>query len=490
MAAESRYWRLVRLDTTGKCKAEEIVPARKFFQQQFRHLVGADASDILIQRQLLSIIKAATVKSDASQSPSSPVKEEITSNSLMAELCLRCFISSQIYQVCIQLETQFGRKYGFSRKDLVPFVLDDNGTSVESSYQSLAKEILHTFDPERSSLATWTTRLVKHRQELNKFLLERGVYLVSDWAILNDTKSKQVKRIFAEFHHLSESEIQLACVLLESYHAVYRRDRLEQRRNLLKSGQSRIEPCLPPTSAQLHEIAQLVNEKATLRLRSEQVMTQLQALAQRLREYRIYARGGLRTTASLDEPKNRLKLYQIQSFNSVYNCDTQDEQTEFLKFYRQQFIDCLDRAIEQVIRECFASLQRKDGQIAEQFIKALKLFYCQGLSMSKIAREVGLQAQYQVTRLLKLKHLRTNIGARMLENLCHCIMDEARAYANPMRLQTLEQEVEVALEQQILTVIQEAEAEAHIAKIDVKNSLFAQRLRRHLDKTWGYQLTA
>jgi hypothetical protein len=59
-----------------------------------------------------------------------------------------------------------------------------------------------------------------------------------------------------------------------------------------------------------------------------------------------------------------------------------------------------------------------------------------------------------------------------------------------MRLQTLEQEVEVALEQQILTVIQEAEAEAHIAKIDVKNSLFAQRLRRHLDKSWGYQLSA
>ncbi len=110
--------------------------------------------------------------------------------------------------------------------------------------------------------------------------------------------------------------------------------------------------------------------------------------------------------------------------------------------------------------------------------------------MSKIAREVGLQAQYQVTRLLKLKHLRTNIGARMLENLCHCIMDEARAYADPMRLQTLEHEVEVALEQQILTVIQEAEAEAHIAKIDVKNSLFAQRLRRHLDKSWGYQLSA
>jgi hypothetical protein len=57
------------------------------------------------------------------------------------------------------------------------------------------------------------------------------VYFISDWAILNDTKSKQLQRILAEFHHLSESEIRDSCILLESYHAVYRRDRLEQRRN-------------------------------------------------------------------------------------------------------------------------------------------------------------------------------------------------------------------------------------------------------------------
>jgi hypothetical protein len=67
------------------------------------------------------------------------------------------------------------------------------------------------------------------------------VYFISDWAILNDTKSKQLQRILAEFHHLSEFEIRYSCILLESYHAVYRRDRLEQRRNFLKSGQARIQ---------------------------------------------------------------------------------------------------------------------------------------------------------------------------------------------------------------------------------------------------------
>lgn len=121
------------------------------------------------------------------------------------------------------------------------------------------------------------------------------MYFISDWAILNDTKSKQLQRILAEFHHLSESEIRLACILLESYHAVYRRDRLEQRRNLLNSGQARIQGrCLPPTATQLHEIARLLNAKATLRLETEEVLNHLQNLAKGLQQYRILGQERLK----------------------------------------------------------------------------------------------------------------------------------------------------------------------------------------------------
>lgn len=156
--------------------------------------------------------------------------------------------------------------------------------------------------------------------ELNKFLWECGVNFVSDWAILNDTRSKQLKRILAEFHHLSEAEIHLACVLLESYHAVYRRDRLEQRRNQLTLGQDRIkEPCLPPTATQLHEIAQRVNAKAALSVGTQEVVTQLQNLAKRLQDYRLYVRKSLRAKESLNEPKNRSKLDHTQSDDSTNN---------------------------------------------------------------------------------------------------------------------------------------------------------------------------
>lgn len=147
---------------------------------------------------------------------------------------------------------------------------------------------------------------------------------VSDWAILNDTKSKQLERILAEFHHQSESEINRACILLECYHAVYRRDRLEQRRNQLRLGQANGNGrCLPPTGTQLREIARRVNAKATLSLGTEEVSAQLQDLARRLQQYQHDVRQRLRGTTSWAEPWNgsnyRPKLDPIQSERFICN---------------------------------------------------------------------------------------------------------------------------------------------------------------------------
>jgi hypothetical protein len=123
------------------------------------------------------------------------------------------------------------------------------------------------------------------------------VYFISEWAILNDITSKQLRRILA-FHQPSESEIYLACILLESYHAVYRRDRLKQRRNRLKPGQE--SRCLPPTAAQLHEISQQINAKATLKISTEESLDYLQNLANTLQKYRLNLKKGLGKTAFLN----------------------------------------------------------------------------------------------------------------------------------------------------------------------------------------------
>lgn len=135
---------------------------------------------------------------------------------------------------------------------------------------------------------------------------------VSDWAILNDTTSKQLERILVEFHHLGESEIARACVLLESYHAVYRRDRIQQRRNQIVSGQTRIKTlCPPPTATQLYEIAQQVNAKAALHIPPEQLIIQLQELAKHLRHYHSYVREGLKKRGTRDNQNHPLKLDRI-----------------------------------------------------------------------------------------------------------------------------------------------------------------------------------
>ncbi len=118
----------------------------------------------------------------------------------------------------------------------------------------------------------------------NAFLLEHEVYLVSDWAILNDTSSKQLQRILSQFHHLTSWEIQQAMQLLESYHAVYRAQRLRAR-------QAGVKGCQPPTTEQLRQMQERLSTQ-TNRMCPETLLAQLEEMASRLRQYRIHVRGG------------------------------------------------------------------------------------------------------------------------------------------------------------------------------------------------------
>lgn len=465
-----RYWTLVRIDAAGKCKIEEIAPVKTFFLASFPEFIQkSEVPDTLIQHQLWHWMREATTEVRA-----------------LAECCLKCFISCKIERTCQQLAAQLGTKHGFTYGDLLPFVLDDDsrrpnkdqGKPASTSYQSLLSDILQSFNPEQSSLATWTTRRVKHHKELNAFLLEHGVYLVSDWAILNDTSSKQLQRIFSQFHHLTSLEIQQATQLLESYHAVYRAQRLIARQAGVK-GQ-----CQPPTTEQLRQIQECLSTKITQMLSPKTVMTQLQAIASRLREYRIHVRGGTLATEPIDALNSTLGD-SISFRDFVDHRYINDAQTEFLNFYHEQFVTCLDEAIAQVTEEQVRKLQSKDPQKAQKFVTALQLFYCQGKSMGEIASSVNLQAQFQVSRLLQLKSFRADIQQQFLVLLRDRVINEAKAYTNSERLQALSSQIEEALEEQITKVIQEAATEASTAT-GTKNqstttSLFAERLCRYLE---------
>ena len=464
MKTISKYWNLVRLDSAGKVQTTEINQAKQFIIQRFTNLIESETlSDKLVQQDLVAYRNS---------------QSEHNEINIIADRCLRCFISHQIKQACIQLDMQFGREHGFSRYDLYIYTLNDTldkfrnlGTgniATTSQYKSLAVEILETFDPQKANLSTWTTRFVKQNRELQRFLLEQGVYLISNWAILNDTNTKQVARILSQLHNLTPSEIEQARILLTSYHNIYRRDRLKNR-------QSKVGKCQTPSNEQLERIAKLIKQETSLSYSLEQTLSQLEQLASLLREYRIYVRGGKIKQESLEN----------QGISSaVMQADLEDNQDEgvdtgsFLNSYQQQFQQSLDQAISVVITHRLSTFKGKKAAKAPQFIKALELFHCQGESMSAIAPQVELQAQYQVTRLLKLKELRVDIRHQMLQLMQDWTMAQAKL-ADLDSLKQREQEIELALAEQIDLVLDEAEKEVSLA--DSTQSILAKRICAYLD---------
>ena len=216
---------------------------------------------------------------------------------------------------------------------------------------------------------------------------------------------------------------------------------------------------------QLENIASCLEQEIKLRLSPEQTLSRIQTLASLLRQYRIHARGGsLPTQSSVIEPK-----YQPQPA---------DDDEPFLSFYRQQFIRCLDRGLNTVIQARLNYLRHKDVGKAKQFLIALELFYCQGKTMGEIAPAIGLKAQFQVTRLLKLKAFRADLQQQMLRDLLPCILNEAVKLSDRAELQTKEQQIATALTEQIR---ERLEGNSTV-KPQIASSLLAQHLCDNLNK--------
>lgn len=452
MGSASNYWQFLRLKAEGTLNRKVMTPAQDFWQRQFADLsLDADVPDTAVQQELWQLLSSA----DATTRQ-------------MAECCLRCFISAQIELACVALANQFGQMHGFSSQDLFPYVLTDSEPLTSklqgAGYVPLALEILRTFDPGRgTNLAAWTHRLVKQDRELRQFLIEQGVLLISDWAILSDTNAAQMRRILSKFSPRSEVEIQQACDLLERYHAVYLRDRrtCSQVRKL----------CTDPSFSQLQEMAQSLPHPVP----SEMILSHLRALAKVLRQHRLQVRSRVfRTERSLDLRHEDGSLIVDPP---ALDQEAQSEEDEFLGQYRPVFEQCLDEAIAQVTRDRLAQLKPPKDQ---QWLKALFLMHCQGMKMGVIASAIGLRAQDAVSRLLKLNEFRTNIRHCLLGLLGDQIQVIARDYADATRLQNLDQRLNAALEERVDTLMDAARSETNVGNRPL-TSLFARRLCHHLD---------
>jgi hypothetical protein len=461
MGSASRYWRLVKIDATGQRRVDEWAIAKTFFQQALTPWVDAtDLADPPVHQELMDWVQRdmAPTNTDGEQAAS----------------CLRCYISEEIEQECIRLERKFGERYGVSRRDLFPFVLDDDGrkpffSSLSDAYLPLAFEVIKTFNPTQAKLNTWVIRLLKSRRTLNQFLRECGVYLESDWSILCQTNPDQLRRILSEFHTLTSEEVAIACAILKAYHQVYRQDRLMQRHQGILKGK---EKCAPPTVDQLTRMGQHLSASVPLKLTNDGILSRLQAIATQVRQSRL----STPTMTSLDQFEKPVEVASPEPD------DTETEQQDFLIFYREQLMVCLDDAIAQAVSDRLAYLQRKKPQNVELYLQALQLFHCRGMSMGAIARELQMRAQDAVTRLLELKPFRASVRQKLLMLLCDRLLDKAKTYASANCLHTLEQQLETVLDEQIATVMQQAENEALVARDRPLESLFARRLCHYLDR--------
>ncbi|MBD2204537.1 hypothetical protein H6G33_20145 [Calothrix sp. FACHB-1219] len=469
----AKFWEFVKLESTSKRRVEMIVAAKSYLQTQLTD--GVELSDAAIARHLWQQLQ---------QSHTSD-----TESTHLAEICLRCYISYQVYQVCLDLALRFGSRHGFRAEDLFPFVLDDEvilTTSEKprvrkSTYESLATKLLKTFDPTKGTLNSWVNRYVKQNLELKRFLLQHGVLLISDWALLNNTNPKQLQRILAEMYHLTPGEIEQICQLLISYHAVYREERLQQK---LSGVNVR---CQIPTSEQLSEIAQDLQNRTNRRLSEEAVLKQLQAIAQKLRQYRIVAQGGHISSVAYDQPEIQpiVERSLRQAAPTQITQDDETEKFEFINLYQQQFLEALDTAISQVVESFITQIQRKrsaNQEISQSFVTGLHLFHCQGKPMSQIAPELGMKKQYEVTRLLKLNDLRADIRQKLLIILRDRVLEIAEQFTDAQRLENLENQLEVILDEQITTIIEEAESETRNPQRNQPLcGLLARRLCRYLE---------
>lgn len=466
MSYISKYWHFVKFNSANKHQVEVNTAAQNYLQAEFSE--SPDISHTEIIRHLWQQMQ---------QNPKSSSNE-----CHLSEICLRCYISGQIYQVCLDLAQRFGRKYGFDCEDLLPFVISDEilwakprKSEHNSSYKSLTTNILDTFDPNKGSLNMWVNRYVKQNKDLKKFLLEHGVYLIRGWAILNDVTTKELQRCFVEMYNLTEGEIKHKQELLVSYHAVYREDRLQQR---LRGTTT---PCEQPSSQQLTRIANELKDKTGKILSNEAILSQLQSIATKIRQFRIANKGGVMPSVSADRPEIQPLVEQRQIV------DEQDgEEIAFMQLYRHQFIESLDQAIAVVIGSYINKLQSKKNKKinkADSFKTGLHFFHCLGKSMTEIAPEINLTKQYEVTRLLNLKELRADIRQNMLIDLRDRILEIAQHFADSQKLQNLDQQVESILDEQIIAIIQEAESEV---KNPIRNqplrSLFAHRLCLYLNQ--------
>lgn len=481
------YFIHVRLLSSGHLKKIEILTAKAFFHRQF--LGSAEiANDGKIHSKIIHSeinLSHQEIQSRLVQIMRSSVNAPAQkTDALLAECCLRCFVSHYIALVCLELEQRFHAQFGLRAVDVLPHVLSDTDPrKLKQAYESDQKEqakrqskvariyknqkfqvplaihIVQTFDPTKGNLVAWTKLLTLQHRELNRILAEYDIHRRTDWSILNSYTPARVKRLLSGV--LTDAELHSMTAVLESYHAIYR----QARRQIKQAGK----PCKEPDHAQLQAMVCNLEQRGFEGYSTEQVMQTLRLLALKLR-YR--------------QPESKAQeLHQHQFHPSA----EEREQELFMQYQQELLSECLNQAVKQVLDTHLNSLrQKKSPKNTEKlpkdriFLEAIRLFYCEGKSMTEIAQSIGRQKEYQVSRLLELKTLREQIRQPWHSLACARIARLLDAHIDPEQLPQQRQQIEQLIALQIEQLIAEDQINAY-RRQRASHTLFAESFRCYLN---------
>jgi hypothetical protein len=466
----SRYWKICQISLTQERTGYEtrsLPLAQAFLQSQLSDSAPAQAS---LQTILLSHFQT--------QHPAIAPAQRA-----QAGLCLRCNVSYPLLKACQKIDNLYSGDKQFTYHDLLPFVLNDDGkdliiidsdgkTQLKLEHDSTLRptpfkpftvEVLRTFkadSPASMSLENWAFLKAKQCPELKYFLSEFGFQHLSDWALLNRARAKQLEP-------LSERDR----LLVEAFHAVYRRDRRQKQQ---------IGKCADPNRDQLTEM-RLELEKHGMATQSPgDVLKALKQVAQQLRQADIWS---YRTPLEVQNIENG--HYELRHDLPTQAFDALEmEQQEFLEFLRQQLQIALADAIEQGIAAHLQQLEnsRKYAAFASSFIAGLQRYYCQGMSLREIAPQLGMSSWDQARRVLNPGELLSKIRSLTLQQLFDQTLKKAQAQGlvsaspEPSYLKALAEQIEAFTDTEIFA---EAATEIKAGKSRLMKSEYAQQLKRY-----------
>jgi len=471
VGVSSRYWTLWYLSPASENLGYEncLIPAAQAFAQNH----SPCAQDGVTQATLLSYFHA--------QSSSVTIWMQA-----QAGLCLRCYVSASILKACYTIDHLFGSNKAFSYRDLLPFVLDDDGKthvildrdrktqlvvmgdeqSQATTYPIFAVEVLRTFKVAESSasLDNWAFLRTKQNVELKQFLAEFGFQHLSDWALLNRARPRQMERLSERDRHL-----------INAFHQVYRRDRRQQ-----LAGSRR---CPDPSTEQLQKMMTDLQQQNVAISTASELMSSLKRVAAQLRQYDLWSH------------RVPLEVHDVETgrdtMRSDLPCSEVDEldleQKEVLMFFHQQLDLALNAAIAQELRDRVATLERskKYAPLAPQYVPGLRFYYEQGLSLKEIAPLLGMSSWDQARRVLNPGDLLSKVRAMTVQRVLDRVLEQAqqKGFAqtppDPNYLRTLAEQVEVVADQEIF---QAAVEEMRAGQCRSFNSVYAQQLRLYLNE--------